>query len=71
MLLDYCKNISTYFPTGWLTPEHKKRQDWNGKIIEKYFVLLFSLLAAGRGGDVDFSDKTKRQDAVVFLQGGL
>ena len=57
MLFDYCKNISTYFPMGWLTHEQKKRQGWNGKNIERYLVLLFSLLAAGRGGDVDLSDK--------------
>ena len=60
MLLDYCKNISTYFPTGWLTPEQKKRQGWNAKNIERYLVLMFSLLGAGRGGDVDLSDKTKK-----------
>ena len=60
MLLDYCKKISTYFPTGWLTPEQKKRQGWNAKNIERYLVLLFSLLGAGRGGDFDLSDKTKK-----------
>ena len=37
-----------------------KRQGWNAKNIERYLSLLFSLLGAGRGGDVDLSDKTKK-----------
>ena len=37
-----------------------KRQGWNAKNIERYLAFLFSLLGAGRGGDVDLSDKTKK-----------
>ena len=38
-----------------------KLQGWNAKNIESYLALLFSLLGAVRGGDVDLSDKTKRR----------
>ena len=37
-----------------------KLQGWNAKNIESYLALLFSLLGAVRGGDVDLSDKTKK-----------
>ena len=37
-----------------------KLQGWNAKNIESYLALLFSLLGAVRGGNVDLSDKTKK-----------